>query len=148
MSQLITHYSLSEIILFVILLAVATKNLIQFVDWFKKRATQAVKEAQQPVQLACITKRHEEELRQIRADLVQLKQSINLLIESDKDDIKQSLTRDHHYFCYDLGSIDDYSLDCMEKRYSHYKDEGGNSFVKILMQEVRALPKENRKSNR
>ena len=29
----------------------------------------------------------------------------------------------------------------MEKRYKHYADEGGNSFVATLMSEVRALPK-------
>ena len=64
-----------------------------------------------------------------------------MLIESDKDDIKAWLTQQHHYFCFQKGYIDDYSLDCMEKRYKHYADEGGNSFVATLMSEVRALPK-------
>lgn len=100
------------------------------------------------MQLACTTQRHEEELEDIRKQLGSIEQAVNLLISSDKDDIKQSLTKDHHYFCYKLKSIDDYSLDCMEKRYSHYKDEGGNSFVKILMQEVRALPRKIETENR
>jgi len=80
-------------------------------------------------------------LENIQSELTSLKDSITLLIESDIDDIKQSLTKDHHYFCYKLKSIDDYSLDCMERRYSHYKEEGGNSFVQTLMEEVRALPR-------
>ena len=148
MIQLFTNYSSREIILFIIVLAIGIKNLIQFVDWAKKRTKQAVQENNIPAQLACTTQRHEEELGDIRKQLVSIEQAVNLLISSDKDDIKQSLTKDHHYFCYKLKSIDDYSLDCMEKRYSHYKDEGGNSFVKILMQEVRALPRKIETENR
>lgn len=71
-----------------------------------------------------------------------LNKSIELLTASDKDDIKAYITREHHYFCYKIGYIDDYNLDCIEKRYSHYKDEGGNSFISTLMEELRALPKE------
>ena len=58
-----------------------------------------------------------------------------------KDDIKSWLVEKHHYFCYEKGYIDDYSLDCMERRYRHYADEGGNSYAATLMAEVRALPK-------
>ena len=36
--------------------------------------------------------------------------------------------------------IDDYSLDCIERRYKHYIDEGGNSFIGQLMIEIRKLP--------
>lgn len=65
-----------------------------------------------------------------------------MLIDSDKDDIKSYITREHHYFCYQIGWIDDFSLDCLEKRYRHYADEGGNSFIEGFMDELRALPKQ------
>lgn len=68
---------------------------------------------------------------------------IDMLIESDKDDIKSYITREHHYFCYKIGWIDDFSLDCIEKRYKHYTDEGGNTFIGGFMEELRALPKSN-----
>lgn len=148
MAQLFTHYTVSEIILFIIVLAIGIKKLVQFIDWAKKRTKQAVQQAEQPTQLKKITDQHEEQISSIQDDVTSIKNSVNLLIESDKDDIKQSLTKDHHYFCYKLKSIDDYSLDCMEKRYSHYTDEGGNSFVKTLMQEVRALPRKIETENR
>ena len=73
--------------------------------------------------------------------LQKLSEKINILIESDRDDIKSYITREHHYFCYKVGWIDDFSLDCIEKRYKHYIDEGGNTFVEDLMNELRALPK-------
>jgi hypothetical protein len=40
-----------------------------------------------------------------------------------------------------MGWIDDYSMECCERRYQHYKDEGGNSFIKGFMEDLRALPK-------
>lgn len=148
MAQLFTQYSISEIILFLIVLAIAIKRFIEFADWAKKRTQQAVEEDNVPKQLKKIIQKHEQELNNIKKVLNTLQDSINLLIESDKDDIKQSITKDHHYFCYQLKSIDDYSLDCIEKRFSHYEEEGGNSFVQVLMQEIRALPRKLDKQNR
>ena len=141
MSQLITHYSVSEIILFIIILAVAVKELITFIDWAKNRTAQAVHQSEKSTELKETSQRHEKELNEIKNSIKSLQQSINLLILSDRDDIKQSLTKDHHYFCYKLGSIDDYSLDCLERKYSHYKDEGGNSFVAGMMEDLRQLPR-------
>ena len=148
MIQLFTHYTISEIIIFTLILAVAVKKLVDFIDWYKKRTHQAVEEADKPLVLQQTITKHDQELSEIKTQLSNIKDAINLLIASDKDDIKQSLTKDHHYFCYKLGSIDDYSLDCMEKRYSHYKDQGGNSFVKTLMEQVRMLPRKLQTENR
>ena len=66
---------------------------------------------------------------------------VHNLILSDRDDIKAFITRQHHYFVYQKGWIDDYSLDCIQRRYSHYIEEGGNSFIEGLMREIRKLPK-------
>ena len=75
------------------------------------------------------------------AALKDLSDKIDMLINSDKDSIKAYITQRHHWFCYDKGWIDDFSLDCLEKRYQHYEDEGGNSFIGSFMDELRALPK-------
>ena len=61
---------------------------------------------------------------------------------SEKDDIKAYITEKHHFFCYEKKWIDDHSLDCLERKNKHYKDEGGNSFIDGLMAEIRALPKQ------
>lgn len=67
-------------------------------------------------------------------------ESLQMLIASDKDDIKSFIVREYHYFTEEKGWIDDFSLDVLEKRYSHYKAEGGNSFIEELMDEIRKLP--------
>lgn len=71
-----------------------------------------------------------------------MSKKIDLLINSDKDDIKSYITKQHHRFCYQVKQIDDFSLDCLEKRYKHYADEGGNSFIAGFMEDLRKLPKQ------
>ena len=73
--------------------------------------------------------------------LKNLSKKIDTLVESDRDDIKAYITKEHHMHCYEKHWIDDFSLDCLEKRYKHYADEGGNSFICGFMQELRSLPK-------
>ena len=53
-----------------------------------------------------------------------------MLIESDKDSIRSYITKEHHYFYGEQQWIDNFSLDCIERRFKHYEDEGGNSFIK------------------
>jgi hypothetical protein len=72
----------------------------------------------------------------------ELEKKNDILIESDKDDIKAYITREYHYFVEEKKWIDKFSLDCIEKRYAHYVDEGGNSFILDLMNELRKLPKQ------
>ena len=70
-----------------------------------------------------------------------IEDSIEMLIESDKEDIKAFITLQHHKFVYEQEWIDDYSMECLEKRFAIYEREHGNSFVLGLMNELRALPK-------
>lgn len=152
MIELLQHYTMSEILTFVIFLALALKSLISFFDWFQERfqkvfniqhrklteKEQLEKRLQHGSQIMNNLKINQEETDDV---LQKLSEKINILIESDRDDIKSYITREHHYFCYKVGWIDDFSLDCIEKRYKHYIDEGGNTFVGDLMDELRALPK-------
>lgn len=152
MLDLLNKYTVDEILMFLVLLALALKGTISFFDWAKGRLDKIykkrynIKEAREDVEKEleeqeCQIQQLVNIQTQIQQQILELHKSIDMLIESDKDDIKAWLTQQHHYFCFQKGYIDDYSLDCMEKRYKHYADEGGNSFVATLMSEVRALPK-------
>ena len=133
--EFLTKFSISEIIIFTILLLSSVKGIITFFDWLISKGTQIfVKRYQKPKEL-------ENNVQEMAKAIGELTRKVNMLIESDKDDIKAFITRQHHYFVYQKGWIDDYSLDCIEKRYNHYQDEGGNSFIGSLMQEIRDLPK-------
>lgn len=152
MEKLLAAYSITEILVFIVVLALAIKGVITFYDWAVERLKRvfdkeykATTDKQQlenrlhqgSETMDKLAKNQEE----MAAVIQKLSDKIDMLIDSDKDDIKSFLTREHHYFCYQKGWIDDYSLECCERRYAHYKDEGGNSFIEGFMEELRKLPK-------
>ena len=151
MIALLQHYSLSDILMFTVFLALAIKSLISFFDWAyvyikkffnihysKINQKEALERRLQKVsQVMTELKNNQQTTDEILKDL---SAKIDMLISSDRDDIKSYITREHHYFCYKLGYIDDFSLDCIEKRFKHYSDEGGNSFIENFMKDLRALP--------
>lgn len=152
MEELLKHYSVSDIILFVVFLGLAIKAVIDFFDWAHNRLKQKFdKENINQENKNIINERFEkteEDIKNLKNNqeeivktLENLNKKIDILIESDKDDIKADLTRIHHYYCYTQKWIDDYTLDCAIRRYSHYKDEGGNSFIEDFMKDLKKLPK-------
>lgn len=152
MEKLLAAYSITEILVFIVVLALAIKGVITFYDWAKERLQRvfdkeynATTEKQQLENRLRQGSETMDKLAKNQAEMAaviqKLSDKIDMLIDSDKDDIKSFLTREHHYFCYQKGWIDDYSLECCERRYAHYKDEGGNSFIEGFMEELRKLPK-------
>lgn len=152
MGQLLAKYTITEIVVFLVLLGFAIKEVVTFFDWAHNRLKKTfdkedeheeIKEQLETVvnRLGDIEIHFNTMINENRVKYSEMQQSIDLLIASDKDDIKAWITAQHHLFVYEYKCIDDYSLDCIEKRYAHYRDEGGNSFIELLMSEIRALPK-------
>jgi flagellar biosynthesis GTPase FlhF len=164
MLALLNSYSLSEIIIFIIILCLAIKEVVTFYDWGKTRIQEGynknlrAKTEKDNTQEQIDTlneryqkqdkdfKKHREEIQsnftRMNDQIDSLTNKIEMLIKSDKDDIKSYIVEKHHFFCYGQKWIDDYNLDCLERRYSHYVEEKGNSYVEDLMAEIRALPKQ------
>ena len=152
MLELLETYSFSQIIIVIIFLAIAIKEGITLITWFKDFFR---KKFNDDMKNTVATNKQNEQIDKIKEDIQILidnqekifkeielfKQQLEMIIESDKDDIKSWITEKHHFYCYEIKWIDDYSMDCIEKRYRHYKDEGGNSFIEELMNELRGLPK-------
>ena len=137
MLDLLKNYSLTDIAIFFIMLAFAIKGIVDFYDWAKNRITKTTSKQQSVEEL------HQKMINTLELHNEQIDKMaklINILIKSDRDDIKAWITEKHHYFCYDLGYIDDYNLQCVEARYKHYKEENGNTFIDELMKDIRALP--------
>ena len=152
MLDFLKSYSLSEILIFLIMFAIAFKSIITFWDWFAEKMRKwfgkqnkeefAHKQIEDGIS---DIKKEVERIADIQSNslkkLNNIENKVKLLSEADQADIKAWITERHHYFCYERKWIDDYNLDCIEKRYYYYKLEGGNSFVADLMEEIRALPK-------
>ena len=152
MKELLATFSVGQIILFIVLIAIAFKEVFNFLDWigdkFKKRDSRTIKKHSEEEKLNERLEELNTQLAYVTKTLNDIEKQVKILMESDKDDIKAFITREHHYFCYTKGWIDDFSLDCIEKRYNHYVEEEGNSFVLDLMKELRALPKQEPKNNK
>lgn len=145
MFDLFSRYSLSDIILFLILLAGGIISGWKGLEWlggklqevFSKDSREAIRRGNCETRFKNLEHNYDE-LKQILDKILLELETLNL---SDKDNIKAYITDRHHYFYYGVGWIDDYSLDILERRYCRYKEEGGNSFIDSLMSELRALPR-------
>ena len=144
MLNLLNNYSIQEILIFIVSLALAIRGAVDLYDWAKNRIRKPIDEEiekeKQDEDLMNRVQSHEEAITETRKNQSEILRIVNILIDSDKDDIKAWITEKHHYFCYELGYIDDYSLQCIEARYKHYKDENGNTFIDKFMTDIRALP--------
>ena len=145
MLDLFRNYSISEILIFIIIISLGVKQAIELIDWFKgklkKGTDKAISEKDRIERIDSKLENYDRMLNNITDNIDELKKETKLLISSDKDAIKSYITERHHFFCYTQKWIDDYSLDVLERRYEHYVDEKGNSFVKDLMEELRGLPR-------
>ena len=145
MIELFKTFAPAQIITFIILFAVAFKQVIDFIDWAKKKVQDRDNKVQGAQDEKDDTEQRLKDLEssyeEISTILNSLNENVDLLLQSDKDAIKSFITKEHHYYCYQVGWIDDYNLDCLERRYDHYVEEQGNSFIEQLMEELRALPK-------
>lgn len=141
MEKLILQYSFSQIVTFLIIFGLAIKGLITFFDWAFPKIKSYIYKTDQPEKMKEKIKDNSEQIEEIRGSLASLTKMVQLLIESDKDAIKAYITQKNLFFVHQQGWIDNYSLDCIQRRYGHYKEEGGNSFVNNLMNELRELPR-------
>ena len=142
MQQLLNSYSLSQIITFTIVLIFAIKEFVSFCDWANSRVRQQIDKQDKPTEIEKITEQHSKELKEIQNEFKSLKEILQILIQSDQDMIRLTIKKEHHFYVYQKGTIDAYSLDCIERLYDRYVSEGGNTYVKELMKDLRELPKE------
>ena len=141
MGDLLKNYSIQEILVFLIALAVAFKTVASFWDWAKAWLKEKFgkKDPTEDIetkinQLFKIQERQDAEMEKILT-------AVELVLESDRNNIKSWIVEKHHHFCYEVKAIDYFSLESIEKKYEHYKKEDGNSYVTTLMEELKALPK-------
>lgn len=154
MSELISTFGISTVI---VILIITIPALINFISWCKKtwkerehfkeenfqrgREIEARSEAKEARLV-----RGEMRMGQLEKDVADLKDLIakqqdllELLIASDELDIKSWIKAQHEKWV-SRQCIDSQTLDLLEQRFSVYESEGGNSWAKKLVEELRALP--------
>ena len=139
--QLFSQFNLGQILIIIVLLELSAKGVITFFDWVKARLYKLSNKQLKSKKANEQIKNQEETINNLKKDVEKIQKSIDTLIESDKENIKAWITEKHHYYCYEKKYIDDYTLDCLEKRFTRYEAEGGNSFIHKLMDDLRDLPR-------
>ena len=161
MISLLSSVSITELFIILCMFALALKEFISIIDffWVKLKAIfmkeqtedDKVKKLQEKIdKIEKWQVEHEQTTLDIKIDyngaieelkeqLEKQQKTLDMLVASDRDDIKGWLVQQYHYFM-NLGSIDDFSKDIIEKRATHYFTEGGNSYIEDLLKQIRKLP--------
>lgn len=138
MIELFTTLTLTQVILFSFLILIAIKEAFALWEFFKKKIKGAVnEEAKTQVLIETI----HDKLITLEAQVKEQKEILTLLTDSDRDDIRSWIVHQYHHFCENQKWIDDFSMDALEKRYAHYRREGGNSYITSLVEQLRKLPR-------
>ena len=152
MTELLKNFSVSEIIICFLAVVFAFKQFVELYDWAKSRVAKIFNKSyilrKNSIEFNDELNKHQEEIKRLKEEdkklhkeVDNISKKLDMLLISDQRSIKSFITKEHHY-CMEKGSIDDYSLDCLEKRYEIYKKENGNSFILHLMEEIRNLPRD------
>lgn len=152
MKDLLTEFSVGEILLFSFGIAFAVKEIIGLIKYFKdlindgydskiikKEQIQFFTDSLEELKLE--SAKTAEAIEEIKREFDNVNNKITTLTESDKDAIKGWIVSQYYHFM-EQGWIDDFSMDTLEKRYDHYVEEGGNHYIHTLMSELRELPKD------
>lgn len=161
MKELFENFTFSEIILFIILVLVAIREVWSLVEFFIEKGRKKLgkekskdkKESDLVNQLASFNDQIQSLLKQEKelsesiksfkkeneTRFKEIDSKLDLLTQSDKDSIKSWIVEKHHFFI-EQGWVDDFNMDAIEKRFTHYEQEGGNSYVHDLMMDLRKLP--------
>ena len=161
MISLLSSVSITELFIILCMFALALKEFISIIDFFwVKLKTIFMKEQTEDDKVKKLQEKidkiekwqveHEQTTLDIKIDyngaieelkeqLEKQQKTLDMLVASDRDDIKSWLVQQYHYFM-NLGSIDDFSKDIIEKRATHYFTEGGNSYIENLLKQIRKLP--------
>ena len=154
MVELISTYGVATVL---IILLIGIPALVNFIKWCKglwatrenfkqeniekgkaMEARAEAKEARLEKDEAHI-KLLEDNLTELKKIAAEQQKQINLLVRSDELDIK-SWIKTQHEIWIPKKCIDSQTLDILEQRFAIYQEEGGNSWAKKLVDELRALP--------
>lgn len=163
MLELFSAITVTELIVIIIMILLAAKELVTVLEFFWKKlrglfdkeykTKDEKKEILEKLEkisndVSEIQKEHkriadkvDEIQREYQKTFEQQQMALNSLIASDVEDIKSDIVKQYHHFTSKQW-IDDFSMDAIERRFARYEEEGGNSYVHTLVEKLRQLPNE------
>lgn len=136
MVQFFQQYTLEATIIFLFMLGTALRQGYELVQYFRNRTVSHVDKAREQEETL---ERVEKNMQQQQKQLQSITDKIDELLASDKDSIKSWIVMLYKQYKKDPSGLDSMQMDLLERRFSHYKREGGNSYIDNLMQELREI---------
>ena len=155
MLKLLENFTVEQTILFIVMLALAIKGILDFYDWLRKRNKARFDADYEKIKDhdAIITKQedleqHYQELKDNYNSLSEEFSGFSSVVNDDLKIIKKSMMHDikqwiiqQHKKHMDKGWVAIEDLNMLEYRFADYQALGGNGTIPSLMDELRALPK-------
>lgn len=136
MVQFFQHYTLEATIIFLFMFGTALKQGYELVQYFRNKTFNHVdKIREQEETLEQVINNMQQQQKQLQS----ITDKIDELLVSDKDSIKSWIVMLYKQYKTDPSGLDSMQMDLLERRFSHYKKEGGNSYIDNLMQELREI---------
>lgn len=136
MVQFFQQYTLEATIIFLFMFGTALKQGYELVQYFRNKTFNHVdKIREQEETLEKVIKNIQQQQKQLQS----ITDKIDALLVSDKDSIKSWIVMLYKQYKKDPSGLDSMQMDLLERRFSHYKQEGGNSYIDNLMQELREI---------
>lgn len=136
MVQFFQQYTLEATIIFLFMFGTALKQGYELVQYFRNKTVDHVdKIREQEEALEQVINNMQQQQKQLQS----ITDKIDELLVSDKDSIKSWIVMLYKQCKKDPSGLDSMQMDLLERRFSHYKQEGGNSYIDNLMQELREI---------
>ena len=136
MVQFFQQYTLEATIIFLFMFGTALKQGYELVQYFRNKTFNHIdKIREQEETLRQVIKNMQQQKKQLQS----ITDKIDELLVSDKDSIKSWIVMLYKQYKTDPSGLDSMQMDLLERRFSHYKKEGGNSYIDNLMQELREI---------
>lgn len=144
MSELLTKFDITTIILVLFMTAFAIREVFELYHYFHDKIYgRYEKQDNEKDTIDNLSATLASVLQQVK----DIDKKINLLQESDKDAIKSWIVGLYHKYKENPKELEAMQMDLLERRYGHYKDQGGNSYIDQLMEDLRTIYKEKGESN-
>ena len=136
MVQFFQNYTIEATLVFLFILGTALKQGFELVQYFRNKTVSHVdKVREQEKTLEKVIDNMQQQQKQLQS----ITDKIDELLASDKDSIKSWIVMLYKQYKKYPSGLDSMQMDLLERRYSHYKKQGGNSYVDNLMQDLREI---------
>ena len=136
MENLLNTFDFKTIMLVLFLVAVGARELIQLYRYFRTRIYGKFEMQDNEKETM---NNMEKSMQSVLLELKDIDKKLTLLQVSNRDSIKSWILMSYQKYKENNAQLDSMQMDLLERRYQHYKDQGGNSYIDEIMEELRSI---------